>query len=110
MAKDLLEALDEAAQLLLAKAGLGVKVEGEVASTEASLAEQVKTFQAVADWANDRRELAPKQQVEAKFDAIRAKFNSAPTKRRRASAAAKEAAGSVGDDAGDDEPEVAYDA
>lgn len=80
---DLLAALDIAAAHLLEKAGVGGKLASGESPSEAALADQVKAFNAVVDWAKTRRELAPPEKKESPFDGIRRNFNSAPAKRRR---------------------------
>jgi hypothetical protein len=82
---DLLAALDIAAAHLLEKAGVGDKLADGEKAPEAALADQVKAFNAVVDWAKTRRELAPPEKKESPFDGIRRNFNSAPVKRRRTS-------------------------
>jgi hypothetical protein len=79
---ELIEALDRAAKLLLAKAGGGDKVEVAESLTGStpmeeppSLAEQVKAFEAVVDWAKTRRVLAPPEKTETKFGELKRDFH-----------------------------------
>lgn len=90
----LLLALDEAAVHLLKKAGVNSNVEGEPASIESPLVEQVKAFSAILDYVKMRRELAPVEKKQAVFDGLRTKFNGTDTG-RRTRRAAKEASSGV---------------
>ncbi|MDE2096650.1 MAG: hypothetical protein KGL39_05330 [Patescibacteria group bacterium] len=81
MSDKILESLDGAVEILLKTAGLGPKVEGEN-ETLATLAEQVKAFEAVVDWAKARPSLAPKTVVETQFDKLRRDFNGEKVERR----------------------------
>jgi hypothetical protein len=97
----LLASLDEAAMLLLADAGVGGIVGEDGPAQAVTLAERVKAFEAVVDWAKTRRVLAPPAKVESQFDAIRNKFNSPPLKRRGAPRSAKAAEADGSADAAD---------
>lgn len=81
MSDKILESLDAAVEVLLKTAGLGPKAEGEE-KTVATLAEQVKAFEAVADWAKTRPTLIPKEVVESQFDRLRRDFNGEKVERR----------------------------
>jgi len=73
---DLLDTLDQAAQRLLAEAGLDEPKDFDPPST-ADLAEKVKAFQAVMAWADKRRELAAAQEPpkESQFEALKRKMH-----------------------------------
>ena len=77
---DLLASLDKAAKHLLEKAGVGASLSAD-ATTTVTLAEQVKAFDSVVEWAKVRKTLAPPEKTESAFDAIRNKFNDPPKRR-----------------------------
>ena len=89
-------ALDNAATLLLEKAGISAKVADGKSSAIVTVAEQVKAFEAVVDWAKTRRELAPKPKEKSAFDDLKSKFKSsgaAPRSRGNARRAVKKVEG-----------------
>ena len=94
MAKDdeFLQALDVAAKLLLEKAGVSAKVE-DGTSPPVALADRVKAFEAVVDWAKTRRGLAPQEKPKSAFDAITSQFKGEPAVGRRSPRRAKKDAG-----------------
>ncbi len=86
----LLDALDVGAQKLLDMAMAPERDESGAANLT-TLAERVKAFEAVVKWAETRRELAPPEKKESKFDVIRSEFLGldGKTPRRRRTATAK---------------------
>ena len=68
---NLLKILDEAAEKLLSEAGLDAAAEFAEQPATADLAEKVKAFQAVASWADKRREIAPQAPKESQIDKMR---------------------------------------
>lgn len=95
----LISSLDEAAKHLLAMAGVSDKVAGEAPKPVATLAEQVKAFEAVVDWAKTRRGLKPAPKPESKFDGIKQQFNGTAPVRRGSSARRPKKAEAPGDGA-----------
>ena len=92
---DLVTTLDAAATLLLEKAGLSVNggaTDPVVAQEDSTLAEQVKAFQAVVDYAQARGTLAPPSK-DSKFDRIKQQFDGQPAKRRGAAGPASSSTG-----------------
>lgn len=79
---DLVSSIDKAAEYLLKQASTpNTNNEGGVEA--ATLAEQVKAFQAVVAWADKRRDLLPKDKTESAFDRLSNDFNGAAPRRRR---------------------------
>lgn len=106
---DFIAALDEAAKVLLSKAGVSAKVEGGAPAPVCTLAEQVKAFEAVVDWAKTRRDLKPPEKAKSAFDDIRNQFaGTAPvsgrnSRRSRKAAASGDADAPAEPGAGDDD-------
>ena len=74
MADTLIEALDAGATKLLEMAMAPAKND-DGTPTLVTLAERVKAFEAVVEWAKTRDPLVPKEIKESKFDGIRREFN-----------------------------------
>ena len=103
-------ALDTAARSLLEKAGISAKVTDGKSSAVVTVAEQVKAFEAVVDWAKTRRELVPKPKEKSAFDDIKSRFNGeAPQRRGNAhpgkASKSRSAAGSGSGDASGADPD-----
>lgn len=81
----LIDALDAAAKRLLEIAGFGDTVVGAEPS-KVTLPEQVKAFEAVVKWAENRNELKPPDKKASDFERIQRQF-SATSKRGRRTAA-----------------------
>ena len=92
MADDLIGALDAGAKKLLEMAMAPAKDE-DGTPTLVTLAERVKAFDSVAEWAKTRDALVPKEIKESKFDVIRRDFSGASTKRGRVAGKKPEAEG-----------------
>jgi hypothetical protein len=90
---DLVVSIDAAAQYLLKQASTpNTNAEGVEPAT---LAEQVKAFQAVVAWADRRRELIPKERTESTFDRLTGDFHGSPPRRRRGRPASPNGAGDI---------------
>jgi hypothetical protein len=85
MAKDddFLATLDLAAKLLLESASLSDSVEGAAPKPAVSLAERVKAFECVMDWAKTRRDFKPPEKKTSAFDGIKQQFHGTASKSRR---------------------------
>ena len=100
----LIDELDKAASALLEKSRTGDSVPSEDSAsvsheTGSSLAEQVKAFQAVVEYAKIRPQLVPQKKKEAAFDGLKRQFNGETVNRRgKRGKAEDEADGSNADD------------
>ena len=105
MAKDddFLATLDLAAKLLLESASLSDSVEGAAPKPAVSLAERVKAFECVMDWAKTRRDFKPPEKTKSAFDGIKQQFHgTAPKGRRGRKPAAEAEGGDAAEPAADD--------
>lgn len=82
--QQLLELLDVGARRLLAHAGVGDTVT-DMPDAVATLAERVKAFDSVVDWAKTRKGLIPEQKKESAFGQLSAEFHGDAPARRRSS-------------------------
>ena len=101
----LIESLDLAAAHLLARAQSCDKVTEDGKIEKVTLAEQVKAFEAVVDYAKTRKELAPPEKKESQFDKLKRDFSGSPPKRGRNRPKASQDAGDDSD-SGSDFPTV----
>ena len=87
MAKDddFLATLDAAAKLLLESASLSDSVDAATPKPAVSLAERVKAFECVMDWAKTRRDFKPPEKTKSAFDDLKQQFNGTAPKSRRGS-------------------------
>ena len=84
---DLIDNLDAAAISLLKAIGVGGNVANIEGAERPTLIEKVKVFQSVVAWAETRKEIAPAEKKESKFDEVRSRFNGGARERRGTSSA-----------------------